>query len=252
MLDKIAEKLTKRPKAVLAAALALLVVCGIGAIATGINYDILTYLPPDLDSSRGERLLEDPFKMAATTMLIVEDMPPEYTADLTRRIEEVPGVSSALWISDMMGVQIPSEMLPEDLRDIFFSGDATMMIVRYEMPGASQETMRAIDQVRKICNQRCFLAGFSTVIKDTKDLVDKELPGYVGLAVVLSIIAMSLTMESWLLPLVFMASIGMAIVYNFGTNIFLGGDILYNPGHRRRASARRDHGLFHLPLSQIC
>lgn len=222
MLDKIAEKLTKRPKAVLAAALALLVVCGIGAIATGINYDILTYLPPDLDSSRGERLLEDPFKMAATTMLIVEDMPPEYTADLTRRIEEVPGVSSALWISDMMGVQIPSEMLPEDLRDIFFSGDATMMIVRYEMPGASQETMRAIDQVRKICNQRCFLAGFSTVIKDTKDLVDKELPGYVGLAVVLSIIAMSLTMESWLLPLVFMASIGMAIVYNFGTNIFLG------------------------------
>ncbi len=222
MLDKIAEKLTKRPKAVLAAALALLVVCGIGAIATGINYDILTYLPPDLDSSKGERLLEDPFKMAATTMLIVEDMPPEYTADLVRRVEEVPGVSSALWISDLMGVQVPREMLPEDLRDIFFSGDATMMIVRYEMPGASQETMKAIDQVRKICNQRCFLAGFSTVIKDTKDLVDKELPGYIGLAVVLSLIAMSVTMESWLLPLVFMASIGMAIVYNFGTNIFLG------------------------------
>lgn len=222
MLDKIAEKLTKRPKAVLAAALALLVVCGIGAIATGINYDILTYLPPDLDSSKGERLLEDPFKMAATTMLIVEDMPPEYTADLVRRVEEVPGVSSALWISDLMGVQVPRDMLPEDLRDIFFSGDATMMIVRYEMPGASQETMKAIDQVRKICNQRCFLAGFSTVIKDTKDLVDKELPGYIGLAVVLSLIAMSVTMESWLLPLVFMASIGMAIVYNFGTNIFLG------------------------------
>ena len=222
MLEKIANRLTRRPKLVMAVALVLLAACVIGAVATRINYDILTYLPPDIDSSKGEKLLEEPFKMAATTMLIVEDMPPQYMSDLQSRIEEVPGVSSALCLSGLTGVQIPKDMLPDEISDIFYSGDASMMIVQYELPGASEETMEAIGQVRKLCNERCFLAGFSAVIKDTKDLVDKELPQYVGLAVLLSFVAMCLTMESWLLPVIFLASIGMAIVYNFGTNIILG------------------------------
>ncbi len=222
MLEKMANRLTRRPKLVMAVALVLLAACVIGAVATRINYDILTYLPPDIDSSKGEKLLEEPFKMAATTMLIVEDMPPQYMSDLQSRIEEVPGVSSALCLSGLTGVQIPKDMLPDEISDIFYSGDASMMIVQYELPGASEETMEAIGQVRKLCNERCFLAGFSAVIKDTKDLVDKELPQYVGLAVLLSFVAMCLTMESWLLPVIFLASIGMAIVYNFGTNIFLG------------------------------
>lgn len=222
MLEKIANRLTRRPKLVMAVALVLLAACVIGAVATRINYDILTYLPPDIDSSKGEKLLEEPFKMAATTMLIVEDMPPQYMSDLQSRIEEVPGVSSALCLSGLTGVQIPKDMLPDEISDIFYSGDASMMIVQYELPGASEETMETIGQVRKLCNERCFLAGFSAVIKDTKDLVDKELPQYVGLAVLLSFVAMCLTMESWLLPVIFLASIGMAIVYNFGTNIILG------------------------------
>ena len=206
----------------MAAAMALLMVCLAGAAATRINYDILTYLPPDLDSSQGEKLLEEPFHMAATTMLIVEEMPPEYTNQLCKDIQEVPGVSSALWISSAAGIQIPKDFLPTELRDMFFSGDATMLIVQYENPGASEETMAAIDEVRHLCNQKCFLAGFSVVIKDTKDLVDQELPLYVGLAVLLSLLVMAATMESWLLPVAFLLSIGMAILYNFGTNIFLG------------------------------
>ena len=105
---------------------------------------------------------------------------------------------------------------------MFYAGEATMMIIQYEKSGADQETMEAIDAIRAICNEKCFLAGFSVVIKDTKDLVDRELPVYVGLAVALSLAAMSITMESVVLPFVFLASIGMAIVYNFGTNIFLG------------------------------
>ena len=222
MLEKIAHQLTRKPKLVLFVAAILLAFCVVGAVATKINYDILTYLPPELDSSQGERLLEDPFQMAATTMLIVEDMPPEYANDLCRRVEQVPGVSSALWISSVAGIQIPQDFLPEDLRDLFFSGDATMMIVQYEYPGASEQTMEAIDQVRSLCNQRCFLAGFSVVIKDTKDLVDGELPLYVGLAVLLSLVVMCAAMESWLLPGAFLLSIGVAILYNFGTNIFLG------------------------------
>ena len=222
MVRKMAHLLTRRPKLVEAVALLLLIPSLIGMAATRINYDILTYLPPELDSSKGEALLEEPFHDAATSMLIVEGMPPRYTDDLLRSIKEVPGVSNAVWLSNLVGIQIPTEMIPAQLRDVFFSEDSTMMIIQYDMPGASQETMEAISKVRSLCNERCFLAGFSVLIKDTRDLVDEELPFYILLAVVLSLVAMSFTMESWLLPIAFLASIGIAIVYNFGTNIFLG------------------------------
>ncbi|MDE7243783.1 MAG: MMPL family transporter [Oscillospiraceae bacterium] len=222
MLEKISKKLTRKPKLVMVIAVIVLLLCGAGYIATRINYDILSYLPPDMDSSRGEKLLEEPFKMAATTMLIVEDMPPEYTNQLCESIQKVPGVNNAIWISNMAGIQIPQNFFPEDIRDMFFAGNATMLIVQYENAGASEETMKSIDEVRRLCNEKCFLAGFSVVIKDTRDLMDEELPRFVGLAVLLSLIVMAVTMESWLLPVAFLMSIGMAIIYNFGTNIFMG------------------------------
>lgn len=207
---------------VAAIAVLLLIPALIGAAATGINYDILTYLPQNLESSQGEKLLEEPFHDAATSMLIVEGMPAAYTNDLLESIQDIPGVSNAIWLSNLVGIQIPTDMIPPSLRDVFYSGDSTMMVIQYDKPGASEETMKAIEQIRSICNKKCFLAGFSVVIKDTKDLVDQELPIYVGLAVVLSLVAMSLTLESTVLPLVFMSSIGLAVLYNFGTNIFLG------------------------------
>lgn len=222
LLEKIAHKLTRKPKLVVIIATLLLIPSLLGAILTRINYDILTYLPPELDSTKGEALLEDPFHMAATTMLIVEDMPPEYTHQLQKQVEQVPGVSKATWVSSLTGIQLPPELLPDEIRDMFFSGKSTMMLVQYDAPGASQETMNAIDQVRSLCNQRCFLAGLSAIIKDTKALVDHELPFYVGMAVILSFAAMSLMMDSWLLPVAFLLSIGMAILYNFGTNLLLG------------------------------
>ena len=222
MLEKIANKLTRKPKLVILIATLLLIPSILGAALTRINYDILSYLPQDLDSAKGEALLEEPFHMAATTMLIVEDMPPEYTNRLLEQVKEVPGVSGALWVSDLIGIQFPQEMLPQDLRDVFFSDHATMLIVQYEQPGASETTMKAIDEVRKLCNQNCFLAGFSVFIKDTKDLITKEMPLYVLMAVILSAIAMCVMMDSWLLPVALLLSIGLAVIYNFGTNIFLG------------------------------
>ena len=222
MLDRIAHLLTRKPKLVALIAAALLIPSALGYVGTRVNYDILTYLPQDLESSHGERLLEEPFHMAATSMLIVEGMPAAYTNDLVNAIKNVPGVSNAVWMSNAVGIQIPIDFIPAGLREMFYAGEATMMIIQYEKSGADQETMEAIDTIRSICSERCFLAGFSVVIKDTKDLVDRELPVYVGLAVALSLAAMSLTMESVVLPFVFLASIGMAIVYNFGTNIFLG------------------------------
>ena len=222
MVEKIAHKLTRRPRLVALIAALLLIPSALGYIGTRVNYDILTYLPQDLESSQGERLLGEPFHMAATSMLIVEDMPAAYTNDLIYAIQQVPNVSNAVWLSNVVGIQIPVDFIPANLREMFYTGKATMMIIQYEKSGADEDTMKAIQAVRDICNEKCFLAGFSVVIKDTKDLVDRELPVYVALAVALSLIAMSLTMESVVLPFVFLASIGMAIVYNFGSNIFLG------------------------------
>ena len=222
LLEKIAHKLTRRPKLVVTIAVALLIPSILGYFGTRVNYDILTYLPQELDSVKGEALLEEPFQMAATTMLIVEDMPPQYTNQLLEQVKEVPGVSGAIWISNMAGIQIPQEMIPAEVRDVFFSGKATMMIVQYDQAGASESTMNAIAQVRRLCNEKCFLAGFSVFIKDTKDLVIKEMPLYVVMAVILSMVAMCLMMDSWLLPVALLLSIGLAVIYNFGTNIMFG------------------------------
>lgn len=222
MVRKIAHALTRKPKLVVVIALLLLIPSLLGYVATRINYDILTYLPDDLESTQGEKLLEEPFENAATSMLIVENMPAAYTNSLLKEIQDVPGVSSAVWISNLVGIQIPTDFIPANMRDVFYSGDSTMMIIQYDKPGASDETMNAIGQIRSLCNEKCFLAGFSVVVKDTRDLVDRELPIYIGLAVALSLAAMLLTLESSVLPFVFLLSIGMAILYNFGTNIFLG------------------------------
>ncbi|WP_312941148.1 MMPL family transporter, partial [Oscillibacter sp.] len=222
MIEKLAHRLTRKPKLVATIAALLLIPSAIGFAATRVNYDILSYLPQSSESSQGEKLLEDPFKMAATSMLIVEDMPAGYSNHLIQEIQDIPGVSNAIWVSSMVGIQIPTDFIPANLRDMFFSGDATMMVIQYDHPGASDETMEAIDQVRSVCNEKCFLAGFSVVIKDTRDLMDSELPLFVGLAVILALAAMSITLESTVLPFIFLTSIGLAVIYNFGSNIFLG------------------------------
>lgn len=222
MIEKIAYKITRKPKLVVLIALLLLIPSFIGYVATSVNYDILSYLPKDLDSAKGEAILEEPFKMAATTMLIIENMPPAYTDRLKNEIEDIPGVNSVTWLSDIVGIQVPIDMLPENIREIFYSGNATMMIVQYDRAGGSDETMDAIDQIRSVCNKNCFLAGFSAVTKDIKDIVLSQLPIYVLVAVVVSYVAMSLTISSWLLPMVILGSIGLAVIYNFGTNIILG------------------------------
>ncbi len=226
MIETLAHRLTRKPKLVTLIAALLLIPSLIGFVATRVNYDILTYLPEDLESSQGMDLLQEPFHMAATSMLIVEDMPAGYTNELINEIKKVPGVSNAVWLSNLVGVQIPTDMIPAEFRDMFFSGSGTMMIIQYDKAGASEETMNAIEEIRSLCNEKCFLAGFSVVIKDTKDLVNRELPVFVSLAVLLSLLAMAATMEATILPLILMINIGLAVAYNFGSNI-IQGEISY-------------------------
>ena len=201
MLQKIAHLLTRKPKKVVMIALLLMLPSLLGYIGTRVNYDILSYLPQDLPASRGEQLLEEPFHMAATSMLIVEGMPAGYSDRLVNEIKALPGVSNALWISNLMGIQMPVRMIPENFRDMFFSGNSTMMIIQYKNSGASDETIEAIEQIRALCNERCFLAGFSVVSKDLQDIMARDLPMFVGCAVLLGLAALMVCLESTVLPL---------------------------------------------------
>ena len=142
MVEKIAHKLTRKPKLVALIAVLLLIPSALGYVGTRVNYDILTYLPQDLESSQGERLLEEPFHMAATSMLIVEDMPAAYTNDLIYAIQQVPNVSNALWLSNVVGIQIPVDFIPASMREMFYAGEATMMIIQYDKSGADEATDR--------------------------------------------------------------------------------------------------------------
>ncbi len=224
-MKKIARILTRSPATVITIALLLLIPSIYGAIRTRVNYDILSYLPDTLDSTKGQAILEDTFQSAATAMLVVEGMPARDTEKLRDEIEQIPNVSNAFWVSSLMDISVPKEILPDEIKNIFYSEqyqDSTLMIIQFDRPGASNETLAAIDRVRAVCDERCFLAGVSIFLKDTKDIVESEMPTYTILAVLFSILAMMLTMESYVLPFVFILGIGFAVAYNFGSNLFLG------------------------------
>ncbi len=224
LIQRFAQWITRHTKLVILISVLLLIPSVIGAVCTYVNYDILSYLPQDLDSTKGQTVLDETFHNAASSMLIVENMPAKDVDSLKEKIKEVPGVNDAIWVSDIADITVPGEILPDEIRDVFYSqdGNSTMILVKYDNPGASKETLDAIAQIRSMLNQQCFLSGLSVIVKDTKDLADQEMPIYVGLAVLLSMVAMMFTMESWALPVVFLVDIGFAILYNFGTNIFLG------------------------------
>nr|WP_319489516.1 MMPL family transporter [uncultured Caproiciproducens sp.] len=222
MLSKIAKLLTRNHKLILTIALLLLIPSIFGALKTAVNYDILSYLPQDLDSTKGEKVLESTFHDAATSMLVIDSMPSKDVTALKEKIKQVDGVNNAVWVDDIADISVPKEMLPEVLKSAFYSDKSTLMLVTYDGSSSSTETLTALGNVKKLLNKQCFLSGFSAIIKDTKDLSDQEMPIYVALAMLLSLAAMMVCLESWVLPIVFILGIFFAVVYNFGTNIFLG------------------------------
>ena len=222
MIRKLAHWLTRRPRFILTIALLLLIPSILGYIGTKVNYDVLSYLPENVSSVAGEKLLEDPFQAAATTMVIIEDMPPAYTDGLLRDIKKIDHVSNAIWVSDLIGIQVPTDLLPGTIRDNFYKDGATMMIVQLDKPLSSEESMEAIVKIRRLMNERCFAAGMTGMVQDIKELVLSELPVYTVIAVILTLIVLLLAFESPVITFLFLACIGLAIVYNMGTNIVLG------------------------------
>lgn len=215
--------IAKHRKLVLVIAVLLLIPSVYGFITTKINYDILTYLPKDLDSTKGQEILDKDFKQAAISMLIVKGkMNISDIQKMKEKISKVNGVEKVIWIDDFLDPTIPKDMLPEVLRTTFYSKDSTLLLIQFSNSAASIETQNAISEIRKIATKQCFLSGMSAIIKDTRDLSDRETPLYVAIAVLFIFILLILTMESPVIPILFLLSIGMAIIYNLGTNKFLG------------------------------
>ena len=202
----------------------LLIPSAIGYFNTRVNYDILTYLPKEIETMKGQDLLLDEFGTGAFSFCVVEGMDAKDISAMREQMEEVPHVKSVIWYDSLADISIPMEMLPDEIYDFFNNDekDSTLLAVLYDTSMSADETMDAIEELRGVVKDQCYISGMSAVVTDIKNLSNRETPVYVLIAVILAVVVLSLTMDSALAPIFFLLSIGMAIVYNLGTNVFKG------------------------------
>lgn len=230
-MNRITKLVAEKPKRIILIALLLLIPTLFGYFFTPVNYDILTYLPDSLNSVEGQEKLSGVYDLSSFTMVIFNKEDGENvlaTKDilkLKRKISGVEHVSSVIWSDDFIDLSIPADILPDEIKNIFYSEDGkyTMMFVQFDSDSTSEQNMEAVRDIRRVTSAQCMLSGLTPISADTRELSNFELPIYISLAVVLALAVMFVTMESWLLPLILVGVLGMAVVYNMGTNIILGG-----------------------------
>lgn len=216
------KKVVKFRIPILIISILLLIPAGLGYVNTRVNYDVLTYLPEDIETMQGQDILVKDFGTGAFSMFIVDGMEDKEVSALKAKIENVEHVQKVLWYDSLADISMPKSMIPKDVYEVFNSDTGTMMAIFFDEGTSSDGTMEAIGEIRKLAGKKCFLSGMSAIVTDTKNLAEKETPLYVLIAVVLAVIVLGLTMDSYFIPLLFMLSIGMAIVYNLGSNYFFG------------------------------
>ena len=216
------KKVVKFRIPILIISILLLIPAGLGYVNTRVNYDVLTYLPEDIETMQGQDILVKDFGTGAFSMFIVDGMEDKKVSALKAKIENVEHVQKVLWYDSLADISMPKSMIPKDVYEVFNSDTGTMMAIFFDEGTSSDGTMDAIGEIRKLAGKQCFLSGMSAIVTDTKNLAEKETPLYVLIAVVLAVIVLGLTMDSYFIPLLFMLSIGMAIVYNLGSNYFFG------------------------------
>ena len=216
------KKVVKFRIPILIISILLLIPAGLGYVNTRVNFDVLTNLPEDIETMQGQDILVKAFGTGAFSMFIVDGMEDKEVSALKAKIENVEHVQKVLWYDSLADISMPKSMIPKDVYEVFNSDTGTMMAIFFDEGTSSDGTMDAIGEIRKLAGKQCFLSGMSAIVTDTKNLAEKETPLYVLIAVVLAVIVLGLTMDSYFIPLLFMLSIGMAIVYNLGSNYFFG------------------------------
>ena len=219
---KFGKKVVKYRAAIFVLSILLLAPAAWGYIHTRVNYDVLSYLPGEIETMKGQDILADEFGTGAYSMFVCEGMSNKDVAGLKEKMEQVDHVNEVIWYDSFFDLSMPMEMLPQKVLDIFNSEDSTMMFIIFDTTTSADETMQAIRELRALAGKQCFLSGMSAIVTDTKDLAEKEVLAYVVIAVILSAIVLSVCMESFFIPVLFLLGIGFAIVYNLGTNIFMG------------------------------
>ncbi len=219
---KLGKAVVKSRVVILIAALVLLIPSVLGMIYTRVNYDMLNYLPENLDTVKGQKYMLEDFHKGAFSFLIFENADEKTMREASEKIKEVDHVATVLNFSDIADGAIPEELLPDKIYDAVNAGDSSLMAVFFDSSSSSDETITAIAEIRKICDGQCLVSGISAMVTDLRDLCEREEAVYVAIAVVLAVAAMMLFMDNWIVPFVFLASIGMAILMNLGSNYFLG------------------------------
>lgn len=219
---RIGKWITKHKNIILILTVLLLIPAAFGYVSTRVNYDVLSYLPESLETVKGQDIMVDEFGMGAFSMIIAEDMDMKDAVKLENKLEKIDHVKDVLFYDDALDISVPTEMIPEDLRKAFFNGDAKMMIAFFDSTTSTDETMGAIEKIRSTVSSNVYASGMSGVVTDIKNLALEEMPVYVVVASVLSLIVLLITMESVVSPLIFLTTIGISIVFNLGSNLFLG------------------------------
>lgn len=200
----------------------LVIPSAIGMAKTKVNYDLLSYLPEHLETIKGQDILVDEYGMGAFSMVVVENMEMKDVQKLEEKFSDVPHVKEVLWYGDVADISLPVEMIPESIREVFYKDNANLLLVLFDNNTSSDESMDAVTELRSIANEQCFISGMTGIVTDIKDIALQELPVYVVIAALLSLVVLEITSGSYVVPLLFLLSIGLAILYNLGSNIFLG------------------------------
>lgn len=219
---KVGKWIAKHKVLIVLISMILLIPSVIGMAATKVNYDILSYLPDSLETVEGQDIMVDEFGMGAFSMVVVEDMDLKDVAALKEKFQDVEHVKDVLWYDSVADLSIPVSMIPDKFKDAFFNGDATMMIALFDNTTSSDAAMEAVTDMRKIANEQCFISGMSGVVTDIKNIALEEMPIYVVIAAGLSLLVLLLAMDSLVVPILFLLSVGLAVLYNLGSNIFFG------------------------------
>ena len=219
---KFGKFITKHKLFILILGVLLIIPSMIGMVKTRVNYDVLSYLPDSLETLSGQDIMVDEFGMGAFSMVIVENMDNKDVVALKEKLEKVDHVEKIIWYDSVADISLPTDMLPNELKEALFNGDATMMIALFDNTTSSEDTMQAVTDMRNMVKDQAFISGMSGIVTDIKNLVQAELPVYIVIAGILALIVLLITMESIVTPVLFLLCIGLAILYNMGTNIFLG------------------------------